>query len=289
MSAPAWMPLYIAEYLADTGHLSTVEHGAYMLLIMHYWQNKRLPTDEHKLARICRMSIAEWSAVRDTIADFFDGDWKHERIETELRIACETMSKRSAAGRAAAYARHNKRSASALPIAVQSNAPAGLGLGTLEDIPSEEGGASTRAVELDRLENQLREAAGLQNSISTGLFDLSPIVKLLDAGYSLESDILPKLRAAAATGKTPSTWAYFVPAIIDGKTKTIPPKANGATPAEDVTWIDEDDPRFGDYAARSLTELGRPLIPGSSRYAPGFGAFIPKAWTLPPETRAEVT
>lgn len=123
MTAPAWMPFYIADYLADTGHLSTVEHGAYLLLIMHYWQNGGLPSDDVKLLRITRLPLKEWLSIRDTIADLFGDDWHHKRIADELAIASETMIKRSAAGKAGASARYSKRTPKRMAIAEQSHAP----------------------------------------------------------------------------------------------------------------------------------------------------------------------
>lgn len=123
MSAPPWMPFYIADYLADTGHLSTVEHGAYLLLIMHYWQNGGLPADDLKLSRITRLPLKEWLSIRDTIADLFGDDWHHKRIAGELAIAFEAMIKRSAAGKAGASARYSKRTPNRMAIAEQSHAP----------------------------------------------------------------------------------------------------------------------------------------------------------------------
>ena len=74
MTALPWMPLNIADYLADTAHLGPAEHGAYLLLIMHYWQHGGLPDDDRRLARIARMTEEEWAGVRDTIAGFFSAD-----------------------------------------------------------------------------------------------------------------------------------------------------------------------------------------------------------------------
>lgn len=105
----AWMPLYVADYLADTGHLSTLEHGAYMLLIMHYWQTGGLPDDDRKLARIARLQLDQWQEIRDTLADLFGPRWEHKRIDAELAHASDVISKRSAA----AKAMHAKRNASA--------------------------------------------------------------------------------------------------------------------------------------------------------------------------------
>lgn len=56
------MPLDTDAYLADTGHLSTVQHGAYILLIMAMWRSVDgwLPGDDAYLARATRLSLDKW-------------------------------------------------------------------------------------------------------------------------------------------------------------------------------------------------------------------------------------
>ena len=68
MAALPFMQLYVAEYLADTAHLSTEEHGAYLLLIFNYWQRgKPLPANPERLARIARLSNDRWTDVERTL------------------------------------------------------------------------------------------------------------------------------------------------------------------------------------------------------------------------------
>lgn len=102
------MPLYIADYLADTSHLSTVEHGAYMLLIMHYWRNGGLPDDDAKLARIARLTLGEWQDIRDTMATLFERGWRHKRVELELADAARKSELGSEAGKASGRARRER-------------------------------------------------------------------------------------------------------------------------------------------------------------------------------------
>ena len=114
MSALPYMPLYVADYLADTSHLSAIENGAYLLLIMNYWQRgAAIPCGDSQLARICRLSLKEWQSVKPELLVFFDeqdGIWIHHRIENELSKVREKSVKASNAGKASAQRKVNRRS-----------------------------------------------------------------------------------------------------------------------------------------------------------------------------------
>lgn len=123
MSRP-WMPLYVADYLADTRRLSTLEHGAYMLLIMDYWRNGGLPNDDKKLARIVGLTEAEWLDIRDNLAELFQDDWRHKRIDEELAKSEAKTERRVEAGRRGGLAKaaNNPSNATILPEQKASNA-----------------------------------------------------------------------------------------------------------------------------------------------------------------------
>lgn len=92
-----WMPLYVADYKAKTAHLNASQHGAYLLLIMHYWAAGGLPEDDEQLARVACMSPSEWKRNRPIIAAFFHDGWKHDRVADELAKAADLSVKRRAA------------------------------------------------------------------------------------------------------------------------------------------------------------------------------------------------
>ena len=94
------MPFYVGDYLGDTGHLSTTQHGAYILLICHYWRNGGLPDDDAKLARIAKLSIKNWSElIKPDLEPLFKPGWRHKRIDLELAKQDVITTKRAIAGK----------------------------------------------------------------------------------------------------------------------------------------------------------------------------------------------
>lgn len=105
----AYMPLWVGDYLADTQHLSTQEHGIYMLLIMHYWRNGPLPDDKRKVLRIS--GVSRYTNCLPILEEFFtlsEGRWRHKRIDLELQKNQEYRELRAKAGKAGANARWKK-------------------------------------------------------------------------------------------------------------------------------------------------------------------------------------
>lgn len=104
-----WMPIYIGDYLADTSHLTTEEHGAYLLLMFHYWRTGPLPSDERRLMSIAGISGDAWSIAWALLKGFFvpgeDGALHHKRIDHELKEASEKRQKSTERAEKAARAR----------------------------------------------------------------------------------------------------------------------------------------------------------------------------------------
>jgi uncharacterized protein YdaU (DUF1376 family) len=105
----AWMPLYIGDYLADTGHLTGAEHGAYLLLLMQAWtRGGPLPAEDERLRALARLDRREWARARNAVLAFFerDGDvLRNPRLERELARVADVNSRRAQAGRIGAEKR----------------------------------------------------------------------------------------------------------------------------------------------------------------------------------------
>lgn len=82
---------YLGDYARDTGDLSMIEHGAYRVLLDHYYSTKgEMPDDVASLYRIAKaMTPAERRAV-DKVADRFfrvngDGRRHNHRADEEIQ------------------------------------------------------------------------------------------------------------------------------------------------------------------------------------------------------------
>lgn len=97
-----YMPFWVDDYHRDTRHLSTEEHGAYLLLLMAAWEapSNSLPDDDKILAGIAKVSVARWSKMKTTVMAFWSRDgrskmWVQKRLKKERKLAVDRKHKAS--------------------------------------------------------------------------------------------------------------------------------------------------------------------------------------------------
>jgi len=115
MAALPYIKLFPADYLADTQHLTLEEHGAYLLLIMNYWQTgNALRAESQRIASVCSTSVENWLKIRPILSEFFTETtdpatghliWTHHRIEEDITAVRNKSIKASMAGRKSAMQR----------------------------------------------------------------------------------------------------------------------------------------------------------------------------------------
>ncbi len=105
------MPFMTDAYLGDTVHLTTTEHGAYLLLLITMWRNGGgLPEDHKLLARYSRMTPKQFARVWPVLESFFyveDGQVKQGKL-TETINAVRQKSKKASDSARAKWRKTNK-------------------------------------------------------------------------------------------------------------------------------------------------------------------------------------
>lgn len=114
------LPLWTDAYLGDTTHLTTIEHGAYLLLLMAAWRSKTcsLPDDDKMLARITRLTTAQWRRIRPILEPMFrvkSGVWASPRLMDERDAVRRQSQLQSDRSRARWLKRKNRGDAAGMP------------------------------------------------------------------------------------------------------------------------------------------------------------------------------
>jgi uncharacterized protein YdaU (DUF1376 family) len=264
MSLPR-MSLHIGDYLKDTRHLRAAEHGAYMLLIMHYWATGGLPDDDRQLAAITCMSDREWKKARPVIEAFFAPGWKHGRIDRELQEANERYERRASAGKKGGNARAMVKqcSSNATPMLKQpiTNNPK-------EDDHGEDAGARPPLVspEASRIADEVARLSGIGEPLDwpPGWCGAPMRVQAWLAQGWTEAPILAAVRGAIAKKRDgpPHSIQYFERPIAKLIAEQAAPLPNVVTlPAQTIEVRSHGKPETLPDTARRLAASGTTFGP----------------------------
>jgi uncharacterized protein YdaU (DUF1376 family) len=123
-----WMPIYIGDYLRDTEELSDKEHGAYLLLLMHYWlKGGEIGCDIDRLARVAKTDSITARFVLGSYFTLTDGNYKNKRADIEMGNANNRRLAATEKGKKGCRPAHNNpQKTGGLSVGIPAGEPAGV-------------------------------------------------------------------------------------------------------------------------------------------------------------------
>lgn len=236
------LPLFTDAYLADTRHLTTEEHGAYLLLLMCAWRCTGcvLEDNDKTLARIAGLSPTKWRRLKPVIVQFFTiegGVWKQKKLQAVYSDVASRVARNKANGARGGRARAAMVSKGvAGAAATHSNAVCGKETGkraannqatktkTKQKQPpaADKVDKDSQAVKSanSREDHALWREQIIAACPDGTAFDDSVIHLWCAAGVDLERDALPTIEAVAArevnrTGRPPHSLGYFREVVLE--------------------------------------------------------------------------
>ena len=202
MSQAPIMPFYTDAYLADTRHLTTEAHGAYLLLLLYSWRNNGAPPpdDDRLLARITGLQLRRWQQVlRPLLEPFYrieGGLWHQKRLEATWAEVQQRIEKQRQKGVKGNWARSRHAQANAL---IPTDSPAAAG--NAQATPSMNHEPSTMNLEPlpDQPSSHIHHPA-VHQVMTPALKALKPILGdvqyFLRNGKRISPAMTPQIRAA---------------------------------------------------------------------------------------------
>jgi len=125
--ADQYYRFFPGDYQRDTGDLTLMEHGAYRVLLDHYYTRESLPSDKDRLYRICRaFSEDERNAVDVVVDRYFrisSGKLINKKADEEISERKAFIEAQSERGKRGAEARWGKAQEEAEEVAQAMQPP----------------------------------------------------------------------------------------------------------------------------------------------------------------------
>lgn len=242
------LPLFTDAYLADTRHLTTEEHGAYLLLLMCAWRSAdcALEDNDKTLARIAGLSPTKWRRLKPALAQFFTieaGLWRQKKLQAVYSDVAARVARNKANGA------RGGRAKAAKACRLDSMSGQKKGRQKPSQMGSKTGGKNTASAQAAKTKSKTKQkqppAADVsleqkkdrgrplsveqQNHWRSSISDVCPEGTIMDdavlhvwwaAGVDLTLDIIPTITAVAVrelarTGRAPHSLGYFREAVLE--------------------------------------------------------------------------